>query len=236
MRRRRLLQASGAAAVAAVAGCLGDSTPPPRRSNAISDVSLDGQDQTLVTDVADDPWVMSRFESGSSGSLDAPTSLLAALSPVGVAGAQKGGGRGGGSGATGRGTGGYRSAPRTHHGYAHYHGDDDDDDWYENHRDEVTRYAAAAGTLGFAYLGSNAAFTDDPPGPGPVPWDETVADPGDVERFDVPREGWYRVGTRLNGQNVNHDFGWACLDVRVDEQFGSEGYDIEETWKVSPRV
>ena len=44
------------------------------------------------------------------------------------------------------------------------------------------------------------------------------------------------MGTKLNGQNVNHDFGWACLDVRVDEQFGSEAYDIEETWKVSPRV
>ena len=49
-------------------------------------------------------------------------------------------------------------------------------------------------------------------------------------------EGWYRLGLKLDGENVNHDFGWAALDVRVREQFGSEGLDIEETWKVSPQV
>ncbi|SFR67702.1 hypothetical protein [Halogeometricum limi] len=235
MRRRRLLQLSGVAVTAAVAGCLGNNPPPPRRSNAISDVALGDQSESLTVNVADDPWVMSRYDADTSGSLAEPSSVLAALSPVGLASAQKGGGRGG-SGATGRGTGGYTTAPRTGHGYAVYHGGDDDDEWYENHRDEVQRYGAAAGALGFAYLGSNAAFTDDPPGPGPVPWDEKRTEPSDTETFDLSRPGWYRVATKLDGENVNHDFGWAAVDVRVDSQFGQDSYDIEEEWKVSPRI
>ncbi|AUV80627.1 hypothetical protein C2R22_02265 [Salinigranum rubrum] len=236
MRRRRFLQASGAAALCAAAGCLGDDTPPPRKSNALSDVELrsSGEEPALEVDLADDPWVVSRYDSGSS-SLAAPLALLADLSPVGVARGAKGGGGSGGRGATGRGTGGYSSAPRTGNGYAWYHGTHDDDDWYDNHSDEVTRYAAAVGTVGFAYLGRNATYVDDPPDPGPVSWDRTVDDPSDEASFQASNEGWYRTGAELVGERVDHSFGWASVDVLVEDDLGGE-MAIEEEWKVSPRV
>jgi hypothetical protein len=241
MRRRRFLQASGAVALGAAAGCLGDSSPPPRKSNALSDVELRTTDTTearaeLRVDLANDPWVVSRYDSGSSASLDAPLALLGRLSPVGRARGAKGGGGSGGSGATGRGTGGYASAPRTHNGYAWYHGTDDSDDWYDDHADEVTRYGAVVGTVGFAALGRNAQYVDDPPAPGAVTWDRTVEDPANELGFQADGEGWYRVGAELVGERVDHSFGWASVDVRVEEDTLGGGMAIEEEWKVSPRV
>jgi hypothetical protein len=238
MRRRRFLQASGAVVLCAAAGCLGDTAPPPRKSNALSDVELrtSGEQPRLQVDLADDPWVVSRYDGRSSSSLDAPLSLLGRLSPVGVARAKGGGKGGGGSGATGRGTGGYSSAPRTHNGYAWYHGTDDSDDWYDNHADEVTRYAVVVGSVGFASLGRNATYVDDPPEPGPVPWDRTVEDPSGQHTFEAGDEGWYRVGAELVGENVDHSFGWASVDVYVEDDPFEGGMAIEEEWKVSPRV
>jgi hypothetical protein len=238
MRRRRFLQASGAVALGAAAGCLGDNAPPPRKSNALSDIELrsSGEQPRLRVDLAADPWVVSRYDGGSSSSLGAPLALLGSLSPVGVASA-KGSGKGGsGSGATGRGTGGYSSAPRTGNGYAWYHASDDSDDWYENHADEVTRYGAVVGAVGFAYLGSNARYVDDPPDPGPVEWDRTVDDPSSEVGFQAEREGWYRTGARLVGETVDHSFGWASVDVLVEEDLVDDEPAIEEEWKVSPRV
>jgi hypothetical protein len=237
MRRRRFLQASGAVWLAAVAGCLGSSSPPPRKSNSITDVELVADDATPTLEVAlaDDPWVMSRYDAGGSSARSAPNGL-GGLLPVGTAGAQKGGGGAAGRGATGRGNGGYSSAPRTHHGFAWYHGGSYADDWYENHRDEVDRYQTTVATLGVAYLGSNDRYTDDPPGPGPVPWDRTIEDPEDTETYAVEREGWYRIGAELRGENVSHDFEWECVDLHLEEGFTTDGMEIDEEWKVSPRV
>lgn len=238
MRRRRFLQASGAVALGAAAGCLGDSSPPPRKSNALSDVDLRSTPERteLRVDLADDPWVVSRYDSGSSSSLRAPLALLGRLSPVGLARAKGGGKSGGGSGATGRGTGGYATAPRTGNGYAWYHGSDDSDDWYENHADEVRRYGAVIGAVGVAYLGRNAEYVDDPPDPGPVNWDRTVDDPSEAVTFQAANEGWYRTGAKLVGERVDHSFGWASVDVHVEEDVVDDGMRIEEEWKVSPRV
>ena len=229
MRRRQFVAAAGLGALTALGGCLGDQSPPPRKSNVIA--GFETTDGTLAIDVANDTWVVSRYEPNQQS--------LGRLNPVGVAAAAKGGGGGGGRGATGRGSGGYSSAPRTRHGYAWYHGGDYADDWYENHRDEVTRYDVGVAALGVAYLGSTAEMRDDPPGPGAVPWDETFRDPADTVRYDLTNggrdAGWYRVGAHLVGADVNHDFRWASYDLEINRT-GGESYAIDEKWKVSPRV
>lgn len=239
MRRRRFLQASGAVGLATVAGCLGNSSPPPRKSNSITDVSLDesGSSAALSVQLASDPWVMSRYESGGSADLaDGLAGTLGSLLPVGTASAQKGGGGAAGRGATGRGTGGYSSAPRTRHGFAWYHGGGYTGDWYDDHEDEVQRYQTVVTALAFAYLGSNDRYTDDPPQPGPVPWDRTIQDPSETETYTVPRPGWYRIGARIQGESVSHDFDWECVDVYLDDGFTTDGLEIDEEWKVSPRI
>lgn len=230
MRRRQFIVTSGLAAVAALSGCLGNNSPPPRKSNVVSDFTM--RDGSLVVDLADDTWITSRYDGSGGGS-------SANLNPIGVASA-KGKGSGGGRGATGRATGGYSSAPRTRHGYAWYHGGDYADDWYEDHGDEVTRYGVAVTALGVAYLGSGAQIQDEAPGPGPVPWDEKFEDPGDTVQYDVDarssfaRTGWYRVGANLAGTDVDHDFRWECYDLEIRDTAG--GFAIGEEWKVSPRI
>lgn len=230
MRRRQFIVTSGLAAVAALSGCLGNNSPPPRKSNVVSDFAI--RDGSLVVDLADDTWITSRYDSGGGSSAN--------LNPIGVASA-KGKGNGGGRGATGRGTGGYSSAPRTRHGYAWYHGGDYADDWYEDHGDEVTRYGAVVTLLGVAYLGSNSQMQDEAPGPGPVPWDETIDDPGDTVEYRIDardsfsQDGWYRVGANVVGTDVDHDFRWECYDLDIRNASGG-GFTIEEQWKVSPRI
>ncbi|MFH5801483.1 hypothetical protein [Haladaptatus sp. CMAA 1911] len=229
MRRRQFLLASGIGAVTALSGCLGsESSPPPRKSNVVTDFEMN--DGSLVIDLANSPWVMSRY-SGNSGS-------AGWLSPVGVANAKGKSGGGGGKGASGRGTGGYAKAPRTHHGYAWYHGGDYADDWYEDHGDDVTKYRTTIAALGIAYLGGASRMNDDAPGAGPVPWDEKYGNPKDTVEYDIadrggnPKSGWYRVGVNL--ANDNHDFRWECFDLEIDD--GTSGGHIGETWKVSPRI
>jgi hypothetical protein len=233
MRRRQFIVGTGLAAASALAGCTGgDQSPPPRKSNVIE--TVDVSDGALSIDVDGDTWVVSRYDSTDDGqqALADPDSV-GALSPVGAASA-KGKGGGGGRGATGRGTGGYSSAPRTHHGRAWYHGGDYADDWYENHGDEVQKYGVVVAALGVAYLGSDAQFQSDKPGPGRVPWDETFSNPSDAETYSIDRQGWYRVGAHIRGEDVNHDFRWEAVDVEVDRSGSS--YEIAEKWKVSPRI
>jgi len=152
---------------------------------------------------------------------------------VGSARAQKG--RSGGSGATGRGSGGYRSAPHGRHGRALYHGDDDDDEWREDHRDEIEEYRATHQRVGVASLGSDSQYSDDPPEPGPVDWDETWSEPeSETLTYGDVQPGWYRVGSQLQAENGSHDFGWESVDFQVAES--ESGYEIENPWKVSPRL
>lgn len=265
MDRRTFIRATGAAGlggVVSIAGCLGSSSssssPPPRKSNVVPDVEL--AEGGLVVDVAADAnrWVASRrdvevqqspqtgstvgTESGSVAGSQTGASLVGSLStvaPVGTASAQKGGG--GGRGATGRGAGGYSSAPRTGNHRAWFHAHDDADDWYDEHSDETTRVPVDVATIGVAYLGSNAAFRARSPGPGDVLWDETFDDPGsevDADLGDV-QAGWYRVGAELVTDDDSvaggtRNLGWESVDLRVERSGGTSR--ITERWKVSPQI
>jgi hypothetical protein len=237
MRRRDFLRGAAATGgLAALAGCsaipfVGGSSAPPRESNVISDIEMGSG--AMQIDLADEPFVESRKDASAEevGSLAAPN--LAALLPVGRASAAKGGG-GGGKGATGRGSGGYRSAPTTSKGRAKYHGGAYANDWRDDHENEIETYRASIAAVGIAYLGSNTEFQDDKPGSGPVPWDEQITDPENTLSYPVDREGWYRVGTELEAPGGGTSFGWEAVDLQVGE--GSSGMEVEEEWKVSPRL
>ena len=230
MRRRQFIVATGLGAVTALGGCLGSKSPPPRKSSVVSDLEV--SDGTLVVDLADNKWVMSRYD----GSQQSP----ATVSPVGIASAKGSSGGGGGRGATGRGTGGYTSAPHTSHGHAWYHGGDYADDWYEDHEEEVTQYPVTVAALGIAYLGSTDQMQDEAPDAGTVPWDETFQNPSGTVMYDITNRpefsqaGWYRVGANIVGGDSNHDFRWECYDLEVSD--GATGFRIDEQWKVSPRI
>ncbi|WP_324760427.1 hypothetical protein [Haloarcula montana] len=236
MDRRSFLRSSsalvGGAALSSLAGCFGgsgSSSPPPRRAQVFEGVSLDGRQ--LQIQFVSDPRVESRVET-TEGSL-----AVGQLSPVGVASAQKGGG------GAARGSGAYGSAPRGRHGWAVWHGGNNDDDWRENHQDELRMYPAMIGAAGVAYLGSDQRYEDDPPDAGPVPWDKKWENQQDGESHtvplseaapsDAPREGWYRVGTKLVGEESGADFGWQGADFEID----NEGtWQIDKAWHVRPRV
>lgn len=229
MQRREFIATSGVALLGGLAGCTGNSSPPPRKSNVVSEVET--EDGALRIDLADNTWVMSRYDDDQRA-LGAPDGL-GGLNPVGGARA-KGRGGGGGRGATGRATGGYSSAPKTGKGRAWLYGGAYANGWYDDHDDEVRRFGVAVAALGVAYLGSELQFQDDPPGPGPVQWDEQFRDPDDVETYDISREGWYRVGTHIVDEQTNHDFNWESIDLKVESD--GSGYEIDEEWKVSPRI
>ena len=229
MRRRQFIVGAGLGAITALGGCLGSQSPPPRKSSVVSDFEM--SDSSLVVDIADNTWVMSRFEDTRQS--------LGGLNPVGIASAKGKSGGGGGRGATGRGTGGYSSAPRTRYGYAWYHGGDYADDWYENHGDEVTRYPVEIAAIGVAYLGTTSQFRDNAPGAGAVTWDKTFRDPADTVEYDVTNgradEGWYRVGAQVIGANTDHNFRWESFDLEIGSSTDGR-YSIDEQWKVSPRI
>jgi hypothetical protein len=229
MRRRRFLQVGIAAGVAGLAGCTsfggGGNRPPPRKSAVFQTITVN--EGTLAVELESDPWVNSRAE------VDASTALSVAP-PIGVAAGDKGGSRG--VGATGRGSGGWISAPKRR-GYAVYHGYDDDD-WREDNRDEVRQYDAVPVTVGLGYLGTAAAYSEDPPEVGRLEqgWDQTWSDPeaGQQLTMSLEQPGWYRIGTELQSENGDHNFGWESVDFEVDQE--GEGYDVENPWKISPRV
>lgn len=251
MKRRTLLRASGIVATSgltAIAGCIGgDNEPPPRRSNVIDDIELADDGSTLRIDPVSgtNRWVQSRRDidididssrrSGRSRSkLTASRSALAGLSPVGTARAAKG------RGATGRGSGGYRSAPKTSKGRARFWGGPYTHRWYDDHDEEVERYPVEIMTLGIAYLGTNARFEEQDPGPGPVNWDRTYDSPTESEietSIQNLQPGWYRVGANIavpEGQETAANLGWECIDIRIERT--PTGKEITERWKVSPRI
>lgn len=238
MDRRRFLVTSGlsVAGAASLSGCLGvfgGQTPPPRKSSVFTDV--EATENGIVLNLPDQPWVQSRADVGSSGSLAKPA--LAGLSPVGVASAAKGGGA---VGATGRGDGGAATAPRSTHGYAKWHGGDGDDydDWHEENDEDVQKYDAAVAAVGVAYLGSNAAYDENEPGPGrpPAGWDEkmTSVDDRRIVYDTQPQDGWYRSGAKLEAASGDHDFGWESVDYKVERT--SNGAKVDRVWKISPRL
>ena len=240
-RRRYLLLAAGVAASAGTAGCLGflsgnNQSPPPRKSNVVEDIVVEGE--TLIVEFVspDNRWLMSRREIDTSEQNNVETgagrSTLDRLSPVGTASAK-------GRGATGRGTvgrgGGSGSTPRTGNGYLWFGGGAYVGSWYSNHNDEVRRYPIDIDEVGAARLGDNQTFRDAAPGPGPVTWDRTYDTPEDTIRFDTPlREGWYRVGTHTVTDGGDVDLGWESFDLWLQTDAG--GFDIAEQWKMSPRI
>lgn len=230
MNRRRFLATSALVGTSALAGCSGDSpVAPPRESEVFEQVTP--QDGTLVVRLDDDPAVESRVDVG--GDLEAP----AIGGPIGVARAGGRGGRSGrsgsGSGATGRGSGSGTSY-KGRHGRNKYYGGTYSS-WHDDHDDDVEEYGAVVAAVGIAYLGSNAMSDDDLPGPGPADeWDKKVEDPSQQVSYDLSQAGWYRVGGKLVAQNGSHDFGWEAVDIAIDES--GSGYDVDEEWKVSPRL
>lgn len=239
MDRRRFLATSGTAlgASLALSGCLGgllgggNAAPPPRESAVFEEVEAGSSIRVVLES---NPMVESRVE--ISGNMEAPggsaVGMLTGLSPIGVA---RAGGRGG-RGATGRGRGGAAAAPLGHHGRSKYHGGDYDD-WREDHRDEIERYTPAIAAVGVAYLARSEEYAEDPPGVGKVPWDTRVddPDPGQEITYDDTREGWYRTGAHLVSRDGSHDFGWESVDFELEPE-GSNTYEVDTQWKVSPRL
>jgi len=210
-----------------LAGCSGSTAPPPRQSKTFADVSVSGE--TLEIDLAQSPTVETR-----SASADAAQVAL-----IGEAKAAKGGAKGA-KGASGRGSGGYRSAPKGRHGWAVYYGGDYDD-WHEEHRDEVTTTEADILTVGVAYLGSDTEYSTNPPGPGPVAWDQTWSKPADGKTIAVDLTqvgsglaGWYRVGTELRAADGQLKAPWEAADFEVES--ATDGATIDTAWHVRPRL
>jgi len=218
-------------AVTGLAGCFGlfggngRDGPPPRQSQVFEVTEV--QNGQLVVPLEDDTWVMSRADAqGRVEPASAGFSDPGDLSPVGVASAAKG---------SGRGKGGYSSSPKGRHRHrALLFGRDDDDDWYEDHEDEIQRYSVAVAAVGIAYMGSDAQFENNPPGPGPVDWDRTVSNPSGQVTEALDAEGWYRVGAQLEGEGVDQNFGWEAIDMEIDRT--ASGMQKDEQWKVSPRI
>ena len=237
MHRRTFLRGTAALGLSGgLAGCsglLGSTEPPARKAWLFEDVAVAGTQMTI--DVDSNPQVESRKEPTQNAGI---VGMAAAGLPVGVARGAKGKG--------GRGSGGYSSAPNHHrHGrWAVWHGGGHNS-WRDDHEDELKRYPAAIETLGVAYLGSDAAYEQDPPGPGPsdVSWDRTwehvsdgatkTVDLSDISPSGDVREGWYRVGTELTAENDGLDFEWQSVDFEIDKQLGTE---VDKAWYVAPRV
>lgn len=235
MYRRRFIAAAGLTAATALSGCLfgRDEAPPPRKSNVFE--RIEARDSTLRIDIADDPWVLSRYE--SSADVRVPGSLGSRgqrFNPAGVAEAKGGIFGSGGRGATGRAAGGYSSAPKTTHGWAWWHWGDYADDWYEDHRDEIERYGVTVAAIGVAYFGSTSEYRDNRPGAGPVAWNETYESPTDLVEHSIEIPGWYRVGGHIVGETVDHDFRWEAVDFEVVSD--GTGYEMKNEWKISPRI
>lgn len=255
MKRRTFLR-TGAAAVAAstaLAGCTGDNSPPPRKSDVFKDVAA--QDGQIAVEFDHDIVVETRADVDGSAALVNPLSLLGGLSPIGVAAAK-------GRGATGRGAGGYSSAPKTGHGHAKWHGGAYAGGWRDDHDDEIQMHNATVALAGAAYLGTNESYEENPPGAGPVEWDETWSNPSPTDdttgnktsanetddgstavpetfegteiNYDATKVGWHRIGTKLTTPDGDHVFGWEAVDFRVVET--TDGYSVEKTWKISPRL
>lgn len=240
-RRQYVLLAAGAAVSAGTAGCLGffsdDQSPPPRKSNVVEDIAVEGGTVVVEFVPPDNRWLMSRrdVDTSEQNSLDTGggRSALDRLSPVGTASAK-------GRGATGRGTvsrgGGSGSTPRTGNGYLWFGGGAYAGAWYNNHDDEVRRYPISIDEVGSARLGDNQTFRDTAPGPGPVGWDRTYDTPSDGTLPVVTdlSEGWYRIGAHTVADGGDVDLGWESFDVWLQNDAG--GFDIAEQWKVSPRI
>lgn len=233
MHRRRFVATLATLAPVALAGCGSNTSPPARRAEVFADVELSGT--TLQVELASDPEVESRVE--DVGGANPSIARDVDPAPIGAARAAKGG-----RGATGRGTGGYSSAPRGRHGWAVYHGHDDDD-WREDHREDLRMYDATVATLGAAYLGPDHEYEEDPPGAEPVNWDRTWDDPeggtsatvdlASLSPGDGARPGWYRIGAELVAEDGATNFGWHSADMEVDAD-GSP--TIDEAWHVRPRL
>lgn len=184
MNRRRFLRVTGggfAVGSAGLAGCLGDDeAPPPREAEVFEDVSIEGERMTI--ELVEEPEVQSTKDDVDA----AVAALVGSLLPVGTAraGSRSSGSGSGVSGATGRGSGGDRTAPTdSNTGWAVYGGHS------SGHRhdreDEATTYRASIATLGVAYVGSNALYQSKSPGPEPVDWDEEIDDPEPGASFEV---------------------------------------------------
>lgn len=251
MDRRKFLRTTGIAVggTTVLAGCTsetGDDSPPPRKSNIFQSISFTGDGIRAETEPQNEQWVMSRRrlprvtpigdspQTQNSSSSSGPTGtaspastpsvmdvsqsvrdLLSQLSPVGVAAAK-------GRGSTGRGTGtSFSSAPKTTKGRGWYLGGGYAAGWYASHDDEVDKFPVQTSELAAAYLGTDAEFQNNAPGPGPVAWDSQNSVPFDDRKRDastlsltvpvkntresdsdseiitVSNPGWYRVGANI---------------------------------------
>lgn len=232
-RRKFLTTAAATTTTIAVAGCtVGDQSPPPRRSNVFEGLST--EEGTLRANLASNPTVKSRaqvhetpIEEEINEQLSNAGSFLASLSPVGVAAAK-------GRGVAGRGVSSGGSAPRGTHGWYIYYGGDYADGWYEEHEKEVKEYPVNIVEAGVGRLGQLEAEEKTLPVPGPVEWEEVYNSPNDSFTYDIPRQGWYRVGLHMVAANADYNFGWAAVDFQLEQEGGE--YRISNQWKVSPRI
>jgi len=229
MKRRTFLQATGVgmASVASLAGCLGGSErAPPRTSNVFREFDMTTEE--IQFPLVEDPWVETRADSAVNANVAG--SGRSSLSLVGDARGQTTGG-----GAGGRATGGFSSAPHDDRGRAIFRGNEDDDEWRREHSDEIAQIPATYERIGVTFVGVATAYSDDPPGTGPLEWDHIWSSPAaEMLTYDDIGLGWYRVGAKLSAREADHDFGWEAVDFKIGRM--GVGYRIESPWKISPRV
>lgn len=250
-RRTFLRGVGGLGATAAFAGCLGilgggGSSPPPRKSSVFEGVRTEDGKLMVSLESAESLWIESRADvnarlepsnSGGNDPLGAVGDAIGSLNPVGVASA---GGRGG-RGATGRGSrSSYAGAPTGTHGRAKYHGGDGDDydDWRDNNASDIDRYRnVSVAAVAVARIGNQFDEEEDLPGAGEPPggWDQRMdLSAGESAALGIDDEGWYRVGAKLTADGGSHDFGWEAVDAQVEGSAGA--YDVDQKWKISPRL
>lgn len=239
MKRRNLIRVGAGTAftggIVSLAGCSGSEEAPPRKSQVFEDAQL-SSNGTLTVPLADDQWVMTRMDgtTNESSNAFASSGFLSSLSPIGTVAAK-------GRGATGRGAGGFSSAPKTSSGFGWYGWGAYASTWYDDNEESVRQVPVEPTTVGLAYIGDNESFQEQAPGPGPVNWDVTKenVNPEEVTfEEEITQEGWYRLGVQIQpreGQDVPVDeLGWESLDFRVEEENGE--LTVTEEWKVSPRI
>jgi hypothetical protein len=222
MKRRTFVRgAIGVGTVAALAGCSGDSSPPPRESEVVENIGIDSG--AFRAKLEPNPVIQTRrVGEEESISFDSVASVAGSLSPIGVV-AAKGKARGAGARA---------ASARGRHGRPKWAGGAYGV-WWDNHEDEVEEEACEIAECAIARIAPESAEEQQLPGAGPVAWDKrwTNVEAGQTVSWDeFAEDGWYRFGVRVVDSEDGTDYGWESVDLEV------ENGRIDEKWKVSPRL
>ncbi|MBZ6495350.1 hypothetical protein [Natrinema longum] len=251
-----------AIAVGGLAGCLGsdDETPPPRESVVFDDVSI--TDGTMEIDLVSEPKVESRDENVDAAAVGSLVPVGTARAGSRSSSSRPSGATGRGSGGHSSAPKG-RHGWAIYGGTSGHHWRDDHEDDIRMYRASIaalgvaymgsnTKYQAMSpgpdpadwerewsepepGTTVEADL---AAIASEPRSESTSSVANESVSPTANESASDPassaREGWYRVGTRLESPDGDTDFEWQAADFRLER--ASDGLAVDEAWHVRPRV